>query len=347
MLTTVTVDTMRAWILNDTDGPDSFSLDEVDTPEPGPGDVRVRIVMSGLNHLDLWVSQGLPAPGSFPHVAGGDAAGVVDSVGEGVDGWSAGDEVIVDPTVSCGKCEQCLHDDATYCADFSILGEHRWGTLAEYVVVPARNLRPKFADLSWEVAGTFGLVTGTAYRMLKRARLRRGDTVLVVGIGGGVSSMAFLVAKALGARVWVTSRSPEKITWATESGAEGGFDSSADFSKEAKEVTNGGVDIVIENVGPATWNQSIRSMRKGGRMAVCGGTTGSKVELSLPALFFKQLEIIGSSMATHSQFARALHMVESGDVVVPIDSVHDFEDVPAAIERLDSGEHMGKVAIRR
>lgn len=338
---------MRAWILNDTNGPDSFTLTEVDTPEPGPGEVRVRIVSSGLNHLDLWVSQGLPAPDSFPHIAGADAAGTIDALGEDVSGWEEGDEVIVDPSLSCGRCPECVNDQTTYCAEFSILGEHRQGTLGDFIVIPERNVRPKHPDLSWEVAGTFGLVTGTAYRMLKRANLRRGDRVLVVGVGGGVSSVALLLVKALGAQAWVTSRSPEKIEWAVEQGAEGGFDSSGEFSREVKAATDGGADIVVENVGPATWDQSIRSMRKGGRMVLCGGTTGTKVELKLPVLFFKQLEIIGSSMATHSQFARALHLVESGDVTIPIDSVHDFEALPTALERLQSGEQLGKIALRR
>lgn len=336
---------MKAWLLTDTTGIDAFVLDEVDTPTPGPDEVRIELRMSGLNHLDLWVSQGLPAPKHLPHILGGDGAGVIDAVGDGVDGFEVGDEVVIDPSLSCGNCDACGRDDIVYCRQFGILGEHHRGTLAEYVVVPARNALPKPQRLSWEKAGTFGLVTGTALRMLDRARLAKGETVLIPGIGGGVSSAALLLAVGRGARAFVTSRSPDKIDWAVEHGAEAGFDSGGEFSKEMKE--HGGADVVVENVGPATWHQSLRSLKPGGRMVVCGATSGQKVELTIPVLWFKQLELIGSSMATHSQFSRALHMVASGEVDAPVDSVYAFEDLPDALGHLDAGAQMGKVAIGR
>jgi NADPH:quinone reductase-like Zn-dependent oxidoreductase len=336
---------MRAWLLTDTTGIDAFSLGEIETPEPGPGQVRIDLRATGLNHLDLWVSQGLPAPSHLPHILGADGAGVVDAVGEGVDGVEVGDEVVIDPSLSCGICERCLHEEITQCDEFGILGEHHTGTFAEYVVVPARNVLPKPAGLSWEVAGSFGLVTATALRMVERARLRKGETVLIPGVGGGVSSAATLIAVARGARVFVTSRSPEKIQWAVEHGAEAGFDSESEFSKEMAAV--GGADVVIENVGPATWRQSLRSLKKGGRMAICGATSGPKVELTLPVLWFKELELIGSTMATHAQFARALQMVSSGQVEAPVDSIYEFDRLPDALRRLDSGEQMGKVVLSR
>lgn len=336
---------MRAWLLTDTTGIDAFVLDEVDTPEPGPGQVRVRLMASGLNHLDLFVSQGLPAPHHLPHILGADGAGVVDALGDGVDGIEEGDEVVIDPSLSCRRCPACLQDEIVFCSKFGILGEHHTGTLAEYVVVPAANVLPKSPRLGWETAGTFGLVTGTALRMLDRARLVEGETVLIPGIGGGVSSAAMLLAVTKRARVFVTSRSSDKIDWAVENGAEAGFDSTGEFAKEMK--SHGGADVVIENVGPATWSQSLRSLKPGGRLVVCGATSGPKVELTLPVLWFKQLELIGSSMATHSQFSRALHLVGSGKVKAPVDSVFDFDQVPEALRYLDSGEQMGKVAIGR
>lgn len=336
---------MKAWLLTDTTGIDAFSLEEADTPEPGPGEVRVRLRASGLNHLDLWVSQGLPAPEHLPHILGADGAGVVDATGDGVDGLEVGDEVVLDPSLSCGRCEACMRDEIVYCPEFGILGEHHTGTLAEQVVVPASNALPKPTGLDWETAGSFGLVTGTALRMLDRARLAKGETVLVPGIGGGVSSAALLLAKARGARVFVTSRSPEKIEWAKEHGADAGFDSESEFSKEMK--AQGGADLVVENVGPATWGQSLRSLKPGGRLVLCGATSGPKVELSLPVLWFKELELIGSTMATHSQFARALKMVGSGEVPSPVDSVFDFDRLPDALRHLEAGEQMGKVVISR
>lgn len=336
---------MKAWLLTETSGIDAFSLAEVETPDPGPGEVRVRLVASGLNHLDLWVSQGLPAPHHLPHVLGADGAGVVDAVGEGVDGHSVGDEVVIDPSLSCGTCDACLRDEIVYCSEFGILGEHHTGTLAEYVVVPAANALPKPSGMDWNVAGSFGLVFGTALRMLDRGRVAEGDSVLIPGIGGGVSAAALMLARARRARVFVTSRSPAKVQWATEHGAEAGFPSDSEFSKEMKQA--GGADVVIENVGPATWSQSLRSLKPGGRLVVCGATTGPKVELTLPVIWFKQIELIGSSMATHSQFARALHLVGSGEVAAPVDSVFGFEELPDALRRLESGEQVGKIVISR
>lgn len=334
---------MKAWLLEDTVGIEGFTEAEIDTPEPGPGQVRIRLVASGLNHLDLWVSRGLPAPGHLPHVLGADGAGVVDAVGEGVDGFSPGDEVVIDPSMSCGHCAACLHDEIVFCAEFGILGEHHTGTLAEYVVVPAANALPKPPRLSWEVAGSFGLVTATALRMLERARVREGDRVLIPGIGGGVSSAALLLARAMRAEVYVTSRSQAKLEWALANGAVAGFDSETEFSREMKAA--GGADVVVENVGPATWAQSLRSLKPGGRLVVCGATTGPKVDLSLPVLWFKQLELIGSSMATHSQFARALHMADSAGAAPPVDSVYEFSRLTDALEHLDSGAQIGKVVV--
>ncbi len=337
---------MRAWQLHDTTGPDAFSLDEVPTPEPGPGEVRVALRVVALNHLDLWVSRGLPAPDHLPHICGADGAGVVDAVGEGVTSVGLGDEVIVNPSLSCGTCRACLAGDIVYCRRYGILGEHHRGTLAEAVVVPARNVVPRPPGLEWELAGSFGLATGTAYRMLRRARLRAGEVLLVVGVGGGVSSAALALGKAMGARVFVTSRSPDKIAWATAHGAEAGFDSSGEFSKELKAVAGRPADVVVENVGPATWSQSVRSAGPGGRIVVCGSTSGPKVELTMPVLFFKQLEVIGSTMFTHAEFAEVVDLVASGKVRPPVDRVFDFAELPAALAHLDSGAQLGKVALQ-
>lgn len=337
---------MRAWYLDETNGPDSYTFGEVPTPEAGPGEVRVALKTSGLNHLDLWVSNGMPAPPSFPHVSGADGAGVVDQVGAGVDGVTVGDEVVVDPSLSCGHCDACRSGDIVFCRSYGILGEHHPGTMGEYVVVPAANVLPKPAGLSWEEAGTFGLVTGTAHRMLKRARVGEGSRVLVVGVGGGVSSAAVGLATALGATVWVTSRDETKIERAKELGALGGFDSTGAFSKEVKAAT-GGVDAVIENVGAPTWEQSMRSLVPGGRLVTCGATGGTTVQVSVPYLFFKHLELIGSTMFTHDEFAEVTELVGSGRVPVLVDSVVPFTEADRALARLESGEQFGKLVIAR
>ena len=337
---------MRAWVLNKTEGPSSFELADHPTPECGPDDVRVRLKASGLNHLDLWVSMGLPAPKHFPHIAGGDGAGVIDAVGSDVIGMAVGDEVVIDPSVGCGNCEQCEAGNSVYCRSFVILGEHTNGTLADQVVIPARNVSPKPESLSWAQAGTFALTTGTAYRMLTRARTEPGSKVLVVGIGGGVSSIGLQLALNMGADVWVTSRDPEKVERAVAMGAQGGFDSASEFARSVKQAT-GGVDVVLENVGGATWNQSVRSLRSGGRLVTCGSTAGPKVEITIPYLFFKQLEIIGSSMYTPSEFAAVLELVSSGAIVPAVDSEFAFEELPEALKHLEQGAQFGKIAMMR
>jgi zinc-binding alcohol dehydrogenase/oxidoreductase len=336
---------MKAWHLTDTSGPEALESVEIDEPQPGPGQIRVKLEMSGLNHLDLWVSRGLPKPHHLPHILGADGAGRVDAVGEGVSGFEIGDEIIIDPTISCGTCAHCGRDDVVYCPDYKILGEHMNGTLTESVVIPTINAVRKPKAMGWDVAGTFGLVTVTALRMLERVNLQQGERVLVVGIGGGVSTAAMSLALAFDAEVYVTSRSQKKIDWAVEQGATGGFLSDGEFGKEMAAL--GGANVVIENVGPATLGQSLKAAVRGGRIAICGGTSGAKYELSLPYLFFKQLEIIGSSMGTHAQFARATHYVGSGEATAFVDRTFPFAELPEAMAYLDSGEQVGKIAISR
>lgn len=334
---------MQAWQLEDTNGIDSYVLNEVPEPEPGPGEVRVALRYSGLNHLDIWTSMGLPAPKQFPHTTGADGAGVIDAVGDGVAGFEIGDEVIVDPSLSCGNCEFCKRDDIVYCSEFRILGEHLPGTFAEKVVVPTINVVPKPSAVDWDVAGSFGLAGVTALRMLEKADLKQGETVLVVGVGGGVSASAMALALAHRATVYVTSRSQEKVDWAIEQGAVAGFDSSGEFGKEMAAL--GGADLVIDNVGPATLKQSMRAATPGGRIAICGATSGPKFELTLPVLWFRQLELVGSSMGTHSQFARTLNWIRLGKAPISVAKVFPFAELPDALRHLEAGAQLGNIAI--
>ena len=335
---------MKAWQLSDTKGIGSYKLNDVEEPEPGAGQVRIKIKSSGLNHLDIWVAMGLPAPKHLPHTGGADAAGVVDAVGEGVAGFDIGDEIIVDPSTSCGVCDYCRKDDIVYCDSFGVLGEHRPGTFAGQLVLPTINAIRKPSALSWDVAGSLGLASVTAVRMLEKARLRKGETVLVVGVGGGVSAAAMSLSQALGAKVYVTSRSQDKIDWAIQHGAVAGFDSSGEFGKEMR--SHGGADLVVDNVGPATLRQSMSAAKPGGRVAICGSTSGAKMELTIPYLFYRQLELIGSSMGNHAQFARALNWIRLGKAESPVDKIFDFADLPDALRYLDSSEQMGKVALK-
>jgi zinc-binding alcohol dehydrogenase/oxidoreductase len=326
---------MKSWILHESPG--SYAWGEIDIPEPGPLDVRVRVVASALNHMDLWLTKGMPTP-HVPHVPGSDVAGVVESVGDLVTTVAVGDDVILNPAVACGHCRACLRGESPLCKEFGILGEQRWGGHGELVVVPARNVSPKPAGRSWEECAAFGLAALTAWRMLKRGRLAAGQTVLVVGVGGGVASAALTLAKFAGARVVATSRDDAKLEQATALGADAVVRSDADrWDVEA--------DIVIESVGPATWDKSMRSLVPGGRLVVCGGTSGTKVEVSLPRLFFKQYELIGSTMGSYEEWAELVDLVNQGLPIV-VDHVFGLADYPQALTRLEQAEQLGKLVVR-
>jgi zinc-binding alcohol dehydrogenase/oxidoreductase len=325
---------MNAWILDESPG--TYRWGTIEAAEPAADEVRVRVVASALNHMDLWVTRGLPAP-PVPHVPGADGAGVIEQVGADVTDWQVGDEVVLNPAVSCRHCPICLAGDSPLCPDFHILGEHCWGAHAELVVVPAANVVAKPAGRSWEECAAYPLCTLTAWRMLRRARLHAGETLLVVGVGGGVSSAGVVLGKAMGARVFATSRDPDKRRRAVELGAEAAFDSSEDFPVRAA--------VVFENVGAATWDRSVKALAPGGRLVTCGGTAGTTVSLSLPRLFFKQHEIIGSTMGSYAEFAEVAALVADGLPVV-VDATYPLEDFPRALAALEGGAQMGKLVLR-
>ncbi|CAN5404213.1 zinc-binding dehydrogenase [soil metagenome] len=329
-----TVDVMQAWILDESPG--GYRFGEVPDPPVGPGDVRVRPLASALNHMDLWVTRGKPRP-HLPHVPGCDVAGVVESVGSGVHGIAVGDEVVVNPAVSPLDMVVAHGDDAPMYPGFEIVGEQRWGGHAELVSVPARNVVPKPAGRSWAECAAFPLATLTAYRMLRRARLRAGERVLIVGIGGGVSMAALSLVQAMGATAYGTSRDEAKCRRAEELGAVEAFRSDDDWPVK--------VEVVVESVGPATWDRSIRALLPGGRLVVCGGTSGPVVEVNLPRLFFKQHEIIGSTMGSYGEFADVCRLVEQG-LPVAVDQEVALADYPSALARLESGDQLGKIVLR-
>lgn len=324
---------MDAWILDESPG--TYRWGTVPDPELGPDDVAVRPVASALNHMDLWLTRGMPRP-HLPHVPGCDVAGVVTAVGGAVTAVAVGDEVVLNPAVSPIEAIVALGDDSPLGRGFQILGEQRWGGHADLVVVPSRNVLPKPPGRTWEECAAYPLATLTAWRMLRRARLTAGERCLIVGVGGGVSAAALHLAVRMGAEVHVTSRDPAKGEAAVAMGAVAAHDSAGEWPVKAH--------VVVESVGPATWDRSVRALEPGGRLVVCGGTSGQTVEVNLPKLFFKQVEIIGSTMGSYGEFAEVTRLVAQG-LPVSVDAAFGLADYPLALERLDAAAQLGKVVL--
>src|SRR5256714_11100800 len=322
-------------------GPAGIRVRERPRTEPVPGAVSIAIRAASINHLDLFMAQGLQRVPP-PRVIAADGAGVVAASGDPA--WRPGDEVVIYPVLCDWVCEGCGSGQNVMCPHFGVVGEHSDGTACELFHIDARNVFRKPKGLSWEEAAAFPLTFLTAWRMLTtRARLQPGEKVLVVGAGAGVAVAAIRIARQLGARVFATSRSESKRKRALEIGAEAVFDSS-EFSKAVREATDGGVDVVFEHVGPATLGESMRSVVMGGRVVLCGSTSGVKAEITMPRLFWGQMDLLGSTMGNVGEFQAVLDAIDGGLRPV-IDNVYPLPDVQAALERLDSAEQFGKVVL--
>lgn len=323
-----------------------------DVPEPRltePGQVLLRMHRAALNHLDLWVLRGLPGvEHAFPHVMVGDGAGVVADAGAGVDQLVVGDRVMINPGVSCHRCDMCRAGEHSLCVQYQLLGEHLSGTAAEYIVVPARNCAPVPEGMPWDQAAAFSLVTLTAWRLLTtRGRLAPSETILIWGIGGGVAQAALQIARLHGARTIVTSSSDDKLARAAELGADHLVNHrDLDVVKEVRRLTGKrGVDIVLDSVGEATWERSLRSLAPRGRLVTCGGTTGPKVSTDVRRLFWFQYDIMGSTMGSHREYQEVARLAAQGKLWPVIDRIFPLSDGPRAFERLSEDDHFGKVVI--
>jgi NADPH:quinone reductase-like Zn-dependent oxidoreductase len=331
----------RAAVFEEPIGPAGVRVRERPKTEPVTGAVAVAVRASSINHLDLWMAHGAQKV-TPPRVIAADGAGVVQASGDAA--WKPGDEVVFYPTLCCWECEWCRSGQNVRCAKFGVLGEHSDGTACELIHIDARNVFRKPKALTWEEAAAFPLTFLTAWRMLTtRARLQAGESVLVVGAGAGVAVAAIRIAKHLGARVFATSRSELKRRRAMEIGAEGAFDTAA-FSKAVRQATGGGVDVVFEHVGAATLEESMRSVVMGGRVVTCGSTSGVKAEISMPRLFWGQMDLLGSTMGNVGEFESVLKAIDNGLRPV-VDSVYPLADVQAALTRLDAAEQFGKVVL--
>ncbi len=340
---------MKAVVIAEHGGLDKLEMREVDTPRPSRGEVLVRVKACSVNHLDIWLRQGIPAYRlSLPHVCGSDVAGVVEEVGEEVEGISVGERVVLSPGVSCYRCRPCMEGKDNLCEDYRIRGAGTWGGYAEYAVARAVDVHPIPDGLSFEEAAAFPLTFLTAWHMLMtRACLRAGEDVLVIGAGSGVGSAAVKIAKLAGARVFATAGREDKRRKALEIGADEAIDhSSGDFSEVVRELTGGrGVDVVFEHVGPATWERSLRSLKKGGRLVTCGATTGPEVSIDLRFVFSREFSILGSIMGTRKEFLTILDLVGRGALRPVIDSTFPLEEAARAQERMLKRESFGKILL--
>jgi NADPH:quinone reductase-like Zn-dependent oxidoreductase len=330
-------------------GLDTLGYQDVADPKIGDGDVLVRVRAAALNHLDLFVREGLPGLTlPMPFWTGCDIAGEVVEVGAAVTDVRAGDRVAVNPNLSCGRCEFCRKGEHSLCVKYGILGEHTHGGLAEYVKVEGRHVVTLPQHVSCEHAAAFILVNMTAWRMLvTQARLRAGEDLLILGVGGGVSSAAVQIGKLCGARVWVTSSSDDKLERARALGADECINyATDDWVRVIGEKTGRrGVDVVLENVGAATWKGAIRTVAKGGRIVTCGATSGPIAETDIRLVFWKQISIIGSTMSNDAEFNAVMGQLFAGRLRAIVDTVMPLRDGVEAQRRLAEGKQFGKIVL--
>lgn len=340
---------MKAVLFREHGGPEKLSYEEVPMPAIGPEEVLIRVKACALNHLDIWIRQGNPAyPMPLPHISGSDIAGIVEEVGSQVDGVKAGEPVFVSPGLSCWRCEFCLAGQDNRCRTYSIIGAVRDGGYAEYVSVPFRNVLPMPDNLTFEQAASFPLVSVTASHMLfALAGLQHGETVLVMGAGSGVGSMAVQMAKLAGARVITTVGSDDKIPKAVLLGADAVINHAKEnVTERVRLLTEGkGVDVVIEHIGPEVWDLSLQALSKGGRLITCGATTGAEVKLDLRYVFSRQLTIKGSYMGTRAELVKAAELMGQRRLKPVIDRTFPLAEARAAQELMLSRKFFGKIVL--
>lgn len=340
---------MKAVIFEQHGGPEVLKFTEVPDPQIKANQVLIEVRACALNHLDVWVRGGLPGIKiPLPHILGNDVAGVVREAGALV-GWvKAGDEVMVQPGVSCGHCVECLSGRDNMCVEYDIIGSGRDGGYAELLPVPGVNVIPKPKNLSWPEAAALPLVTLTAWHMLvTQARLQPGEDVLVHAAGSGVGSLGIQIAKLFGARVIATASSDDKLAKARELGADETVNYTRDdWPKVVRKLTGGrGVDVVFEHTGAATWPGSIVSLRKGGRLVTCGATSGFDARTDLRQVFYRHLTILGSMMGSKAELLAAMKFIETGQIRAVVDRTLPLAEARRAHELMEDRAQFGKLVL--
>lgn len=343
---------MRALVLTHHGGIAALRVQDVPAPAvAAPDQVLIRTRTAAINHLDLLLTEGVKGIAvSFPHIVGTDGAGIVEAVGNAVRSVRPGQRVAINPGVSCGLCSACARGEEPLCREYAILGEHRPGTAAEFIVVPERNVAELPGQMPWDVAAALPLSTLTAWRMLvTRAAVKPGETILIWGIGGGVSLAALRIARHLGARTIVTSSSTDKLQRASGLGADVTFNHAEQapevIAREVRRITCGGADVVLDSVGEKTWDASLKSLRPGGRLVTCGATSGPLVSLDIRRLFWFQWSLLGSTMGSRAEFAEVMALAGQGLLWPVVDSVVPLEQGGGAYQRMARGDQFGKLVL--
>jgi len=341
---------MKAAVFYEPGGPEKIQLGEVPNPQINQGQVLIQVKACSLNHFDLLVlREADPDNFTFPFWGGADITGVVAEVRESVNQFKIGDRVVVNPGLSCGQCEHCLNGEESQCNSYGIIGDTIPGGFAEFIAVDETNLLKLPAQLSFEEAAATPLVFQTAWRaLMSQGSLRPGEDVLILGASGGVGSASIQIAKLAGANVIAVTSNPDKISSAKKLGADIVLNrNSGDYWGELAALTdNRGVDLVLENVGAATWAQSLNSLVKGGRLVTIGRTTGNLAETDIRLIFWNQLRIIGSTMANRKEFSEVMQLIFQGKLNAVIDTVFPLEQAQSAYQRLQDGEQFGKIVIK-
>ena len=338
---------MKAVRIHEHGGPDVLRWEEIADPECPLDRVILRIKASSINHLDIWVRNGFPGI-PLPFIPGSDGSGVVHEVGAEVKDWEPGDEVMIQPGTYCSECRFCRRGKENHCITFGIMGESEDGTDCEYMVIEPKYLGRKPESLSFEEAAAFPLVFLTAYTMLvRRARIEEGEIVLVLGGASGVGSAAIQIAKLFGSTVIATGGNEDKLALSTELGADHVINHSKEVIHErVGEITDRwGVDIVFEHVGEATWNSSLRSLAKGGRLVTCGATTGPKGAVDMRHLFSKHQSVMGSTMGDAAAFTELLALLKEGRLKPVLDKTFPMSEIGEAHRYLESRQQLGKVVL--
>jgi len=343
---------MRAALFRSHGGPEVLEIADVPVPVPGPHEVQIKVAATALNHIDVWMRRGLPALHlELPHVSGGDVCGTVSALGAGVSGLSEGDRVVLNPGLSCGRCVACLGGRDNFCPDFRMLGEQVWGGLAEYVVVPQANLVPvprAAVPLEDAQIAAVPIAFITAWQMLvDRAQLRQGETVLVLAAGSGVGSAAIQIAKLWGARVLATASTDEKLAAARALGADDLINHTReDIVVAVKRLTaRRGADVVVEHVGASTFPKSVVAAARGGRIVTCGATDGYEPVLNLRHVFWRQLSILGSTLASKSRLFEIMTLMGAGRLRPVVDRVLPLADVAVGHRLIESRAAFGKIVL--